>query len=47
MTIALVLGVAFVTTASSLVTNVIALAMGLFTSGVDMADLFFVLKNSA
>ncbi|TWX69277.1 large conductance mechanosensitive channel protein MscL [Colwellia sp. C1TZA3] len=47
MAIGIVVGGAFATIASSLVTNVIAPAIGLLTSGVDMADLFLVLKNGA
>ncbi|MGB2741183.1 MAG: large conductance mechanosensitive channel protein MscL [Cognaticolwellia sp.] len=45
MAVGIVVGGAFATIASSLVTNVIAPVIGLFTSGVDMADLFFVLKD--
>lgn len=45
--IGIVVGGAFATITSSLVTNIIAPIIGLFTSGVDMADLFFVLKNGA
>ncbi|ARD44027.1 large conductance mechanosensitive channel protein MscL [Colwellia sp. PAMC 21821] len=47
MAIGIVVGGAFATIASSLVTNIIAPTIGLFTSGVDMADLFFVLKSGA
>lgn len=47
MAIGIVVGGAFATIASSLVTNIIAPVIGLFTSGVDMADLFFVLKEGA
>ena len=47
MAIGIVVGGAFATIASSLVTNIIAPTIGLFTSGVDMADLFFVLKDGA
>jgi len=47
MAIGIVVGGAFATIATSLVTNVIAPVLGLFTSGVDMADLFFVLKEGA
>jgi large conductance mechanosensitive channel len=45
--IAIVVGGAFATIiiTSSLVANVIAPTIGLFSSGVDLADLFFVLKN--
>ena len=43
--IGIVVGGAFATITSSLVANVIAPTIGLFTSGVDLADLFFVLKN--
>jgi large conductance mechanosensitive channel len=43
--IGIVVGVAFATITSSLVANVIAPTIGLFTNGVDLADLFFVLKN--
>jgi len=42
--IAIVVGVAFATITSSLVANVIAPTIGLFSSGVDLVDLFFVLK---
>jgi large conductance mechanosensitive channel len=45
MAIGIVVGGAFATIASSLVTNIIAPTIGLFTSGVDMGDLFFVLKS--
>ena len=47
MAIGIVVGGAFATIATSLVTNVIAPVFGLFTSGVDMADLFIVLKDGA
>ncbi|MBA6223638.1 large conductance mechanosensitive channel protein MscL [Colwellia sp. MB02u-18] len=43
--IGIVVGGAFATITSSLVANVIAPTIGLFTSGVDLADLFLVLKN--
>ncbi|MBA6329023.1 large conductance mechanosensitive channel protein MscL [Colwellia sp. MB02u-6] len=43
--IGIVVGGAFATITSSLVANVIAPSIGLFTSGVDLADLFLVLKN--
>ena len=45
MAIGIVVGGAFATIASSLVANIIAPTLGLFTSVVDMADLFFVLKG--
>lgn len=45
MAIGIVVGGAFSTIASSLVANVIAPVLGLFTSGVDLADLFIVLKG--
>lgn len=45
MAVGIVVGGAFATIASSLVTNVIAPLLGLFTSGMDMADLFVVLKE--
>lgn len=47
MAIGIVVGGAFATIASSLVANIIAPTIGLFTSGVDMGDLFFVLKDGA
>jgi large conductance mechanosensitive channel len=47
MAIGIVIGGAFATIASSLVTNVIAPVLGLFSSGVDMADLFVVLKDGS
>lgn len=47
MAVGIVVGGAFATIASSLVTNVVAPLLGLFTSGVDMADLFLVLKEGA
>jgi large conductance mechanosensitive channel len=43
--IGIVVGGAFATITISLVANVIAPTIGLFTSVVDLADLFFVLKN--
>lgn len=45
MAIGIVVGGAFATIASSLVDNLIAPVLGLLTSGVDVADLFFVLKQ--
>lgn len=45
MAVGIVVGGAFATIASSLVANVIAPIIGLFTSGVDLADLFIVLKS--
>ncbi|MFE8070276.1 large conductance mechanosensitive channel protein MscL [Marinobacteraceae bacterium S3BR75-40.1] len=45
MAVGIVVGGAFATIASSLVANVIAPSLGLFTSGVDLADLFVVLKE--
>lgn len=45
MAIGIVIGGAFATIASSLVANVIAPVIGLLSSGVDMADLFVVLKD--
>lgn len=45
MAIGIVVGGAFATIASSLVTNVIAPVIGMLSSGVDMADLFIVLKE--
>ncbi|MDX1694658.1 MAG: large conductance mechanosensitive channel protein MscL [Ketobacteraceae bacterium] len=47
MAVGIVVGGAFATITSSLVTNVIAPLLGLFTSGVDMADLYVVLKEGA
>ena len=47
MAVGIVVGGAFATIATSLVTNVIAPLIGLFTSGVDLADLFMVLKEGA
>lgn len=47
MAVGIVVGGAFATIASSLVTNVVAPLLGLFTSGVDLADLFWVLKKGA
>ncbi len=45
MAVGIVVGGAFATIASSLVTNIIAPVFGLLTSGVDLADLFIVLKD--
>jgi large conductance mechanosensitive channel len=45
MAIGIVVGGAFATIASSLVDNIIAPILGLLTSGVDLADLFIVLKG--
>lgn len=45
MAIGIVVGGAFATIANSLVANVIAPLIGLVTSGVDLADLFWVLKS--
>ena len=45
MAIGIVIGGAFATIATSLVTNVIAPIIGLLASGVDTADLFIVLKE--
>jgi large conductance mechanosensitive channel len=45
MAIGIVIGGAFATIASSLVANVIAPLLGLATSGVDLADLFIILKE--
>ena len=47
MAIGIVVGGAFATITSSLVSNIIAPILGLLTSGVDLADLFFVLKEGA
>ncbi|MDY6829451.1 MAG: large conductance mechanosensitive channel protein MscL [Pseudomonadota bacterium] len=47
MAIGIVIGGAFATIASSLVANIFAPIVGLLTSGVDMADLFIVLKSGA
>ena len=44
MAVGIVVGGAFATIASSLVDNIFAPILGLLTSGVDLADLFFVLK---
>lgn len=44
MAVGIVVGGAFATIANSLVTNVIAPLIGLVASGVDLADLFIVLK---
>jgi large conductance mechanosensitive channel len=45
MAIGIVIGTAFATIASSFVANIMAPVIGLLTSGVDMADLFLVLKE--
>lgn len=45
MAVGIVVGGAFATIASSLVENIIAPILGLFTSGVDLADLFVVIKD--
>lgn len=45
MAIGIVVGGAFATIASSLVANVIAPVLGVLTSGVDLADLFLVLRE--
>ena len=45
MAIGIVIGGAFATIATSLVTNIIAPIIGLLSSGVDTADLFLVLKE--
>jgi large conductance mechanosensitive channel len=45
MAIGIVIGGAFATIATSLVANIFAPIIGLFTSGADMADLFIVLKQ--
>lgn len=45
MAIGIVVGGAFATITSSLVTNVIGPTLGMATSGVDLADLFIVLKE--
>lgn len=45
MAIGIVIGGAFATIASSLVANVIAPLIGIATSGVDLADLFIILKE--
>ena len=47
MAVGIVVGGAFATIASSLVDNIIAPLVGLLTSGVDLADLFVVLKRGA
>jgi len=47
MAVGIVVGGAFATIASSLVDNIIAPLLGLLTSGVDLADLFIVLKAGA
>jgi large conductance mechanosensitive channel len=47
MAIGIVIGGAFATIASSLVANIIAPVLGYLSSGVDTADLFFVLKEGA
>lgn len=45
MAIGIVIGGAFATIASSFVANIIAPVVGYLSSGVDTADLFFVLKQ--
>lgn len=45
MAVGIVVGGAFATIASSLVANVIAPILGVLTSGVDLADLFWVLQE--
>ncbi|CCQ10486.1 Large-conductance mechanosensitive channel [Pseudoalteromonas luteoviolacea B = ATCC 29581] len=45
MAVGIVVGGAFATIATSLVANIIAPVIGLLTSGVDLADLFVVLKQ--
>jgi large conductance mechanosensitive channel len=45
MAIGIVVGGAFATIASSLVANIIAPVLGVLTSGVDLADLFLVLRE--
>lgn len=47
MAVGIVVGGAFATIASSLVANIVAPVLGLFTSGVDLADLFVVIKEGA
>ena len=47
MAVGIVVGGAFATIASSLVSNIVAPVIGLLTSGVDLADLFIVLKQGA
>lgn len=47
MAVGIVVGGAFATIATSLVDNIVAPILGLFTSGVDLADLFVVLKDGA
>ncbi len=47
MAVGIVVGGAFATITSSLVTNVVAPLLGLVTSGVDLADLFLVLKQGS
>jgi large conductance mechanosensitive channel len=47
MAVGIVVGGAFATIAVSLVDNIIAPLLGLLTSGVDIADLFIVLKEGA
>lgn len=47
MAVGIVVGGAFATIATSLVDNVVSPILGLLTSGVDMADLFIVLKHGA
>ena len=45
MAVGIVVGGAFATIAASLVEHIFAPVFGLLTSGVDMADLFFVIKD--
>ena len=47
MAVGIVVGGAFATIASSLVDNLVSPVLGALTSGVDLADLFFVLKTGA
>lgn len=47
MAVGIVVGGAFATIASSLVDNIVSPILGLLTSGVDLADLFVVLKNGS
>ena len=47
MAVGIVVGGAFATIANSLVANIIAPVIGLMTSGVDLADLFMVLKEGS
>lgn len=44
MAVGIVVGGAFATIASSMVANIFSPIIGVLTSGVDLADLFFVLK---